>query len=253
MNVIRTILASAVVCLVVALSACSDDGDSVDDLQDPAITLDNIAPYQAIAGTFDAAVTATDDVGVDFVELLVDGAVAATGDEEPFGIAWDTTATPSGVVEVVARVTDRAGKTAQTDPIEVVVVNGGGEMDLTEGNAGTFAIPNDFNGIQEIHEKHHWTSDEAGASRVIAILTWETPENQPAWEFMVEIGSGFCPHTGTTYATSETVGVSPLIFDAAPDGGLPANTQLFVHMSPMNPYEHLGDELSFGIRIFSFE
>jgi hypothetical protein len=225
----------------------------VDDLETPAITVDNLTLHQAVEGVFDVEVTATDDVGVDFVELLVDGEIAATGEEDPFGIAWDTTTAPRGIVSVAARVTDRAGKTAESAPIDVVVVNGGGEVELTEGAEGSFAIPGGFDGTQEIHEKHHWVSDENGASRVIAILAWEVPEDQDTWEFMIEIGSGFCPHSGQTYATSETLDASPMIFDATPEDGLPANTQLFVHIAPMNPYDHLGEELPFGIRVFSFE
>jgi len=252
MHVIRNIFTISVVCLAVLGVAC-DDSDTVDDLENPAITIDNVTLHQAVEGTFDVAVTATDDVGVDFVELLVDGEVSTSSEQDPFGIPWDTTTATSGIVSIAARVTDKAGKTAETEPIDVVVVNGGGEVELTEGAEGTIVIPDDFNGTQEIHVKHHWTSGDEGASRAIAILTWEVPEDQDVWEFMLEIGSGFCPHTGTTYASSETLDASPIVFDATPETPLPANTQLFVHISTMNPFDHLGDELPFGIRVFTFE
>ncbi|MBW2278054.1 MAG: hypothetical protein JRF63_11205, partial [Deltaproteobacteria bacterium] len=128
-------------CLVGLLTACDDSSDSVDDLQDPAITMDNVILHMAVEGTFEVAITATDDVGVDFVELLVDGEIAASGEEAPFGIQWDTTTAPSGIVAIAARVTDQAGKTAETEPIDVVVVNGGGEIELDEGDEGAFSVP----------------------------------------------------------------------------------------------------------------
>lgn len=253
MNVIRIITLAVAMCLVHVLVACDDSGDDVDDLQNPAVTIDNVTVYQAVEGTFEVAVTATDDVGVDFVELLVDGQVAASGEEAPFGIPWDTTASPSGIVSIAARVTDLAGKTAESEPIKVVVVNGGEASELLEGNDGEIAIPEDYDGTQEIHVKHHWTSGSEGASRVIAILTWAVPEEQDPWELKIDIGSGFCPHTGTTYATSETLDASPIEFDAVPDGGFPADTQLFVHVSPMNPFDHLGESLAYQVLIFTFE
>ena len=107
--------------------------------------------------------------------------------------------------------------------------------------------------IQEIHVKHHWTTGENGASRVISLLQWDLPEGDEVWEFMIEVGSGFCPHTGTTYAESETLGESPMEFDAQPEEGFPASTQLFVHVSPMNPYDHLGGTLPYSVRVFTFE
>jgi hypothetical protein len=251
MDVIRKTWLVTVVCLVFVVVACSED--SVDDLENPAVTIDNVTLFQTVEGTFDVLVTATDDVGVDYVDLLVDGELAATGTADPFTISWDTTAGVSGVVSIAARVTDGAGKVAETEPIQVVVVNGGEESTLTEGNEGGFSIPADFNGTQEIHEKHHWTTSEGGASRVIALMEWTVPEDQDLWEFSIDLGSGFCPHSGETYATSDVSDASPMIFDATPDGGFPASTQLFVHMSPENPFDHLGESLPFNIRVFTLE
>jgi len=250
MSVIRALLVSTVFCLVGLLSACDEE---VEDLENPAIAIDNLAAYQPVDGTFDVAVTATDDVGVDIVELLVDGEVAASSAEEPFGIAWDTTTAPSGIVEVVARVTDGAGKTAETAPVRVVVVNGGGESELDEGSEGQIVIPEDYNGLQEIDVKHHWTSGADGASRVISVLQWEIPEGDDPWEIRLDVGTGFCPHSGTSYATSEDFDASPIEFDVAPEGGFPADTQLFVHLTTVNAFDHLGGTLPFNVRVYNFD
>jgi hypothetical protein len=252
MNEIRRFSLITAVCLTLCF-ACSDDGDEVDDLQNPAVTIDNVTLFQALSGTFDVQVTATDDVGVDYVDLLVDGELAASGVEAPFTISWDTTAGASGVVSIAARVTDGAGKTAETEPIQVVVTNGGEESALTEGNDAELSIPADFDGTQEVHVKHHWTTSANGAMRVIALMQWEVPAEQDMWQIKIDIGTGFCPHSGTTYATSDIIDTSPMIFDATPDDSFPASTQLFVHMQTANPYDHLGESLPFSIRVFTFE
>lgn len=252
MQMFQTVSLTVVICLVIGLAACAED-EAANDQQVPSIVLDNIVPYQDVAGTFEVIVTATDDVGVDFVELLVNDQVAATSDQDSYSMNWDTTTAPSGIVSVKARVTDFAGNTAETDSIRVVVVNGGEWSALNEGNDGEFAIPEGYDGTQEIHEKHHWMSPADGASRVIAVLSWTAPEDQDVWEFRIDLGTGNCPHSGETYATSDTFDVSPIEFDAQPDGGFPTNTQLFVHISPMNAFDHLGDNLPFEIKIFTFE
>jgi hypothetical protein len=251
MSTIRASLIPIVLCLAAVLAAC--DEDAVDDLEDPAVAIDNLSAYQPVEGTFDVAVTATDDVGVEVVELLVDGEVAATSDAEPFGIAWDTTATPAGIVEVAARVTDGAGKIAETAPVRVVVVNGGEESELTEGNEGEIVIPEDYDGLQEVDVKHHWTSGTDGASRVIAVLLWEIPEGDDPWEIQVDVGTGYCPHSGTSYAASEIIDASPIELDVEPEDGFPASTQLFVHMKPVDALYHLGGTLPYSVRTYTFE
>jgi hypothetical protein len=251
MSIIRSFFLLSVFCLAGVLSGCDEDG--VNDLEDPAVAIDNLVSYQPVAGTFDVAITATDDVGVELVELLVDGEVAATADAEPFGIAWDTTAVPAGIVEVVARVTDGAGKTAETAPVRIVVVNGGGESELTEGNEGEIVIPEGYNGLQEVDQKHHWTTGSDGASRVIAVLLWEIPEGDDPWKIQVDVGTGFCPHSGTSYAASEVIDASPIELDVEPEDGFPASTQLFVHMKPVDALQHIDSALPYHVRIYTFE
>ena len=49
-------------------------GDPADageqDLESPLITMDNVVLFQDVSGAFDVEVTATDDVGIETVELL---------------------------------------------------------------------------------------------------------------------------------------------------------------------------------------
>ena len=97
----------------VAVVGCSDGGTSADaggadDLADPGISINNVDLFQAIAGMFDVEVTATDDVAVQQVDLMIDGAVAATSTEAPFTIPWDTTIASDGIVSISALVTDTA-------------------------------------------------------------------------------------------------------------------------------------------------
>jgi hypothetical protein len=232
-----------------------DGGDGTPDLENPAITMDNVTAYQGVSGAFGVEVTATDDVGVETVELLVDGEVAASSNAAPFTITWDTTALdPGSVVPIAARATDLSGKTAETDPVTVVVINGGAAIEFTDGSSGEVAIPDPYLDT-EVDMKHHWYPEDP-ASRIVSVVVFTVPEGQPEWQLALDIGTGFCPHGGDTLdaIAVDPVVSGPFVFDSAPDGGFPGGGgQMFYHLGPGSPAEHEGESIGYEIYAYSFE
>jgi hypothetical protein len=232
----------------------TDGGADATDLAAPTIALGNVAAYQGVSGAFAVEVTAADDVGVTLVELLVDGAVAASSTAAPFTVTWDTTAAADGIVTIAARASDASGKTAETPAFAVVVINGGAEVSFTDGETGQISIPAAYDGTQEIDVRRHWTAANA-AARVLLIVSFTPAEGQADWNVGLKMGAGYCPDDGTTYDSTIVYGVTaePVVFDSVPDAAYPGSTQLFLHFATSNPTEHLGESLPFALKAFSFQ
>lgn len=249
MNFIRYCLAITVLMSALGLcAACtSDDDDAADDgdLEAPSITLDSVTPLADTLAQFEIAVTANDNVGVALVELLLDGEVMTSADTAPFLLTWDASASSYGPADLTVRATDAAGNLAESEahPFE--------HVELDEGAEGTMVIPDDYDGTQETHVRHHWTTDEEPAARYVAFVAWEPDADQSPWVMTLEMGTGFCPHTGTTYDTAAPDDESPVLLVSAPEDGFPATTQLFAHIGA-NASAHVGEELPLTFHVFAF-
>ena len=234
----------------------ADAGDTEqEDLENPLVTMDNVAAYQGVFGAFGVEVTTSDDVGVETVELLVDGEVAATSSADPFTISWDTTALADGaIVAVAARATDLAGKTAETEPVTVVVVNDGYTIEFADGFSGEVVIPEDYTGTTEVDKKHHWIAEAGGASRILSIVLFTLPDGQAEWDLALEIGSGYCPDSGETLdmMAVDPITNGPVVYDAVAAEPFPGGGQMFYHLRPGSPAEHLGFSVGYEIHAYSF-
>jgi hypothetical protein len=234
----------------------SDAGDTEQqDVESPQITMNNVALYQGVSGAFGVEVTATDDVGVETVELLVDGAIAASSTAEPFTISWDTTAIADGtIVPIAVRATDASGKTAESPAVPVVVVNDGYEIAFDEGSTGEISIPADYvTNPVEVDKKHHWNATAAGASRILSIVVFTIADGQTEWGIGLDVGNGWCPDSGTTLDSKVLIlDGTPVVFDSQIDAGYPASVQMFFHLKPYAPEDHLGESLPYEVHSFSF-
>jgi len=260
----RTILVIALFGAFGSSAGCGDDDTSAgpdagdteqEDLENPLVSMDNVVAYQGVFGAFGVEVTATDDVGIERVDLLVDGEVAATSNADPFTISWDTTALADGTIAAIAaRAVDLSGKIAETEPVTVVVVNNGYAIEFTDGFSGEVAIPEDYTGTTEVDKKHHWIAEASGASRILSIVLFTVPEGQPDWEFALEVGTGYCPDSGETLdaVAVDPVTTGPFVFDSQPTGGFPGGGQKFYHLRPGTPLEHLGHSIGYEIHAYSF-
>jgi hypothetical protein len=68
-------------------------------------------------------VSATDNIGVTRVDLLVNGALYATDTTAPYAFSWDTSALPDGSNTLQATAYDAAGNQGNSSKITVTVAN----------------------------------------------------------------------------------------------------------------------------------
>ncbi len=66
-------------------------------------------------------VTASDNVGVTRVDLLVTGALFATDNTAPYAFSWDSTSFAGSSVTLTARVYDAVGNSANSAPVTATV------------------------------------------------------------------------------------------------------------------------------------
>ncbi|HMG55647.1 MAG TPA: PHB depolymerase family esterase, partial [Kofleriaceae bacterium] len=96
------------------------------DTTPPSVAITAPAAGATVSGTIAVAVSASDNVGVARVDVLVDGAVAGSDTAAPYSVAVDTTALASGGHTLSARAVDAANNTASSAAVAVTVQNGGG-------------------------------------------------------------------------------------------------------------------------------
>ena len=99
-------------------SAVGGSGTLPPDTVKPVVAMTYPTNGDSVAGTVTVNVTASDNVGIANVQLLVNGAVAATDFYSPYSFAWNTTGL-SGIQTLAARATDGSGNSAITPTISV--------------------------------------------------------------------------------------------------------------------------------------
>jgi phosphatidylserine/phosphatidylglycerophosphate/cardiolipin synthase-like enzyme len=93
------------------------------DTQAPQVAITSPAPGAVVKGMASVSVTATDNVFVSSVELLVNGAPVALDTQAPFSFLWDSTTVPAGTYSLAARAVDTAGNSATSSAVSVDVQN----------------------------------------------------------------------------------------------------------------------------------
>jgi len=96
------------------------------DTTPPSATVTAPAAGATVSGAVAVTATASDNVGVTRVDVLVDGAVAGSDTAAPYSVTIDTTALGDGSHTLAARAFDAANNAATSAPIAVTVQNGGG-------------------------------------------------------------------------------------------------------------------------------
>ncbi len=116
----------------------TDDAGNASTSQPVPVTVDNTAPPSAavtspagnalVTGPTAVTVTASDDVAVRTVDVLVDGTDIGEDDSAPFQVTWDPRDPLGGWYDgshaITARVTDSSGQTRETAPTPVVLDRG---------------------------------------------------------------------------------------------------------------------------------
>lgn len=105
--------------------------------------LDGVAPTAAIttptngatvSGTVAIAANASDDIGLDHVEFLLDGALLGSDATAPYAYSWNSATASNGAHALQARAIDLAGNTGSSAAVNVTVTGG------TGGGGGTTPV-----------------------------------------------------------------------------------------------------------------
>ena len=91
----------------------------------PTVTLTAPANGSNLSGTTSVTATASDNVGVDRVEFLLDGALLGSDSSAPYSLDWNTATAASGTHSLQARASDLVDNVGTSASVTVNVVGGG--------------------------------------------------------------------------------------------------------------------------------
>ncbi|WP_237053061.1 extracellular catalytic domain type 1 short-chain-length polyhydroxyalkanoate depolymerase [Marilutibacter chinensis] len=92
----------------------------------PVVSLTAPADGAVVAGNVTVSAAASDDVGIERVEFLLDGALLGIDADAPYAVGWDASAATSGPHRLQARAVDLAGNTGSSGAVNVTVEGGSG-------------------------------------------------------------------------------------------------------------------------------
>ncbi|MCB9810813.1 MAG: PQQ-dependent sugar dehydrogenase [Candidatus Nomurabacteria bacterium] len=124
---------------------------STADTTPPTVSITSLTDGQEITGTVFVNADVTDNVGVSFVQLFVDGKSIRVDGVSPYSLELDTTAYANGNHAVFIEATDVNQNSAQSDVVNVIVNNSsttpdtaGPSVDIVPGNLS------DITGIKNV-------------------------------------------------------------------------------------------------------
>jgi poly(hydroxyalkanoate) depolymerase family esterase len=105
----------------------------------PTATITAPANGASVSGTVNITASASDDIGVDRVEFLLDGALLGSDASAPYAFAWNSATASDGTHVLAARAVDLAGNTGVSPQVNVTVSGGTGggstSVDFANENA----------------------------------------------------------------------------------------------------------------------
>jgi peptidoglycan/xylan/chitin deacetylase (PgdA/CDA1 family) len=93
------------------------------DTTPPTVSLTSPTAGATVSGFVPISATATDNIGIDHVDYLIDGNVANTRTTPPFTYNWNSRTVANGFHNVAVRAVDLAGNSTTTNTISVFVSN----------------------------------------------------------------------------------------------------------------------------------
>ena len=93
------------------------------DTQAPTAQITSPAASSSVSGSVTVAVNASDNVGVDRVELKVNGTVVGVDSASPFSFSWNSAGAANGMNTLVATAFDKAGNAGASTPVALNVAN----------------------------------------------------------------------------------------------------------------------------------
>ena len=93
------------------------------DTTAPTTSITSPSGGASVSGSVTISVSASDNVGITKVELLVDGSVAGTMTSSPYVLLWDTTKSPNGTHTLQTKAYDAAGNVGLSTTVSANVNN----------------------------------------------------------------------------------------------------------------------------------
>lgn len=93
------------------------------DTQPPTSVITAPKANSTVKGNVTVAVTATDNLALDRVELRVNGTMVASDNAGPFSLIWNSTGVPNGMSTLLATAFDKAGNSTASAAVAVNVAN----------------------------------------------------------------------------------------------------------------------------------
>ncbi|MGC2695189.1 MAG: alkaline phosphatase family protein, partial [Candidatus Angelobacter sp.] len=107
------------------------------DTTPPATSITAPANGATVSGTVAINATASDNVGVTQMQILIDGGiVASTTNATSLSFNWNTTTVANGSHSIVSKAFDAAGNVGTSATVTITVSNGGGTVTELLGNNG---------------------------------------------------------------------------------------------------------------------
>ena len=133
------------------------------DTQKPTVAITSPANGTSASGLVAVDVSATDNVGVTRVDLLVNGVSVSSDAVAPFQFAWDSSATPDGSVTLTAVAYDAAGNAQASSGVAVAVSNRAPAPDTTPPQV-VFTNPAEGANVSGTVQIRVSASDDSGAA-----------------------------------------------------------------------------------------
>ncbi len=92
----------------------------------PTATITAPANGAGVSGTMNITANASDNIGVDRLEFLLDGALLGSDTTSPYAWSWNSTTATNGAHVLTARAVDLAGNTGTSPQVNVTVSGGTG-------------------------------------------------------------------------------------------------------------------------------
>lgn len=92
----------------------------------PTATITAPANGSAVSGSVNIAANASDNIGIERVEFLLDGALLGSDATSPYAFAWNSANASNGAHVLTARAVDLAGNTGTSPQVNVTVSGGTG-------------------------------------------------------------------------------------------------------------------------------
>jgi hypothetical protein len=171
---------------------------------------------------------AADEAGIASLRLLADGTLVDSCTTAECTFDWDTGGLADGEVILTVEAEDTAGNLGTLE-LPVLVVNDGTPIAFIEGpGTATWVIPEAW-AVMDLDLKFHFNMP-AGVTSMMAALQW----SQADWPFDLHVGTGECPHSGTTVVETTGEGGQVVLEHDASELSLAEYAQVgwFVHMAP---------------------